>query len=79
MGRFILGFILAFVGFTFVWKTQWFIQNFGTIEWAERHLGTEGGSRTAYKVLGTIVIFGGLMYAFNLSDDFFSWIADLIV
>ncbi len=79
MGRFIVGLIVAFIGFVFVWKTQWFILNFGRIDWAEKHLGTEGGSRLAYKVLGTIVIFAGLTYAFDLSDDILSWIADIIV
>ncbi|RJQ34387.1 hypothetical protein C4566_02255 [Candidatus Parcubacteria bacterium] len=76
MGRLIVGIIIAFIGFVLVWKTEWFILNVGRIDWAEQHLGTEGGSRLAYKVLGTLIILAGLMYATDLSDNFMSWFVE---
>jgi len=78
MGRIILGIILAFIGFLFVWKTEWLMINVGRIEWAEQHLGTEGGSRLAYKVIGTLIILAGLMYATNLTDDFLGWFVESV-
>lgn len=45
------------VGFLLVWKSEWLYQNFGTVAWAEEHLGTEGGSRLFYKLFGLIIIF----------------------
>ena len=51
------------LGAILVIKTEWFLQNFGSIAWAEQHLGTEGGTRLAYKLMGIILIAGALMVA----------------
>lgn len=59
--RILGGLALAGIGFLFVWKTEWLMQNIGTIEWAEEKLATSGGTRTFYKLLGIIIIFVGLM------------------
>lgn len=59
--RYILG-ILGIVAGTFlIIKTEWFIQNFGTNAWAEEHLGTSGGTRLMYKLIGLIIIFISIM------------------
>ncbi len=50
-------------------KTGAFLNFTGKIEWAERHLGMEGGTRLFYKLLGLIVIFISWMYAFNWMND----------
>jgi len=63
--RIIGGLLIAFIGFTFVWKTEKYLQNFGTITWAEIKFGP-GGSRTFYKLLGIIIILVGFMLATNL-------------
>ncbi|HBV57987.1 MAG TPA: hypothetical protein DEB73_01860 [Candidatus Magasanikbacteria bacterium] len=44
-------------GFLIIWKSEWLYQNFGTVAWAEEHLGTEGGSRLFYKLFGLVLIF----------------------
>lgn len=44
------------VGAVFVLKTEWFVQNFGKVAWAEEHLGYEGGTRLFYKLLGLAII-----------------------
>lgn len=45
------------LGFLIIWKSEWLYQNFGTVAWAEEHLGTEGGSRLFYKLFGLVLIF----------------------
>lgn len=54
--RIILGILAIGLGFVMVWKTNWFLENFGIIAWAEQHLGAEGGSRIFYKLLGILII-----------------------
>lgn len=49
------------LGCVFIIKTDWFLNNFGRIGWAEQHLGTEGGSRLAYKLIGLAIIVIALM------------------
>ena len=44
------------VGAILVIKTEWFIQNFGTSSWAEEHMGTSGGTRLFYKLVGIVII-----------------------
>lgn len=73
-GNFIGGLLIAAVGFMLVWKSNWLMNNFGRIPWAERHLGTEGGSRLLYKIIGFIVILGGFLHATNLAETFIRWI-----
>ncbi|PIR06520.1 MAG: hypothetical protein COV55_03210 [Candidatus Komeilibacteria bacterium CG11_big_fil_rev_8_21_14_0_20_36_20] len=78
VGKFIFGIIIAAIGFMLVWKSEWLLQNFGQINFAEKHLGTSGGSRLMYKIIGVIVIIIGLSYATNLTDDFLQWFVNLI-
>jgi hypothetical protein len=61
--RFFFGMLGIVVGFLMVWKTQFFLQTFGRIPWAEEHLRHGwGGSWMGYKLLGLIIIFGSLLY-----------------
>jgi hypothetical protein len=55
----IIGLIAIVIGFLMVWKTEWIVINFGRITWAEEHLGSDGGTRIFYKLLGTIIILIG--------------------
>jgi hypothetical protein len=64
--RILLGLALIAVGFVFVWKTEWFQQNVGSIAWAEDKMGTMGGSRLMYKLIGILVIVIGILIATNL-------------
>jgi hypothetical protein len=50
--KIIFGIIAICIGFTLVWKTEAWLNFFGRVAWAERHLGTEGGSRIFYKFIG---------------------------
>jgi len=68
--NYILGLISLLVGVVLILKTEWFVENFGRIGWAEEHLGFEGGSRLMYKIIGLIFIFFGMLLITNLMSDF---------
>ena len=68
--NYVIGILLVLAGVVFIIKTEWFLENFGTIAWAEEHLGTSGGSRLAYKLLGLVLIFVGMLLVTNLMQGF---------
>ena len=51
-----IGLIGVVAGFLITWKSEWLLQNFGRIDWAEAHLGTEGGTRIFWKLFGITLI-----------------------
>jgi hypothetical protein len=59
--KYFLGILIIAFGTLLVIKTEWFVQNFGTNAWAEEHMGTSGGSRLMYKLIGLILILASLM------------------
>ena len=58
--KYVFGVLAMVVGAIVVIKSEWFLDNFGSISWAENHLGG-GGSRLAYKLMGLILVAGSLM------------------
>jgi len=58
---YVIGIIAILVGGVLIIKTEWFLENFGAISWAEEHLGTSGGSRLMYKLIGLAFIILSLM------------------
>lgn len=54
--RIIIGLIGIGLGMILIIKSEWFLANFGRIDWAEIHLGTEGGTRLLYKLIGLVFI-----------------------
>ncbi len=72
-GKFIMGMILAGIGYMTVWKSEWLFVNFGSIGFAEKYFQTAGGSRLFYKVVGFIVILVGILIATDLVDTFLQW------
>ena len=68
--RYFVGLLLAAAGLALVIKTEWFIQNFGSSSWAEEKLGTSGGTRLLYKVIGIALIFIGFLAITNLHQAF---------
>ena len=65
-GRIILGLIIAAVGALITIKAEWIYQNFGPIPSADKYLGTEGGSRLAYKLIGILASVVGFLIITNL-------------
>lgn len=68
--RVIIGLLMVVVGAILILKAEWFYQNFGSNAWAEEHLGTSGGSRLLYKLIGLVFIFFGMLVATNLIQGF---------
>lgn len=54
--KYIVGILAIVFGTFMVIKTEWFLENFGTNAWAEQHLGSDGGSRLMYKLIGLAII-----------------------
>ncbi len=69
MHYFIGAFAIA-AGVAMIIKTEWLIQNFGTSAWAEEKLGTSGGSRIFYKLIGLVIVLIGFLLVTNLFEGF---------
>ncbi len=67
--KYIIALIAIAVGAILVIKTEWFIQNFGTSAWAEEHMGTSGGTRLFYKLVGLAIIFISFLGVSGLLGD----------
>lgn len=68
--QFIIGLVASLAGLAIVLKTEWIIENFGTNAWAEDKLGTSGGSRLFYKLIGLIIILVGFLMMTGLFQGF---------
>lgn len=68
--NYFIGFLLVGAGALIVIKTEWFLENFGSINWAEENLGTSGGSRLMYKLIGLAFIFIGFLFITNMMSGF---------
>lgn len=68
----IFGFILFIIGLLFIIFTEWFLNNFGRIDWAEQKLG--GGTRLFYKLLGLILMFVGMLMMLDLFGGLVMWV-----
>jgi cytochrome b len=64
------GLILIGIGSLMVIYTEWLVKNFGRINWFEKNLGTGGGTRLGYKLMGIIIVFLGLLLLTGLMDGF---------
>lgn len=59
----IITFLVTFaLGLTLIRKSQWMVQNFGYMDWAEKYMGS-GGTYSAWKLIGFLVIVWGFLYA----------------
>ena len=79
LGKIILGLIIAAVGAIITIKAEWIYQNFGAIPSAEKYLGTEGGSRLAYRLIGIAISIIGFLIMTNLIQLVLLGIARLLV
>jgi len=74
MGHIILGLLITAAGVSLVIQTEWFLNNFGRIAWFEDKLGTEGGSRLGYKLVGIVLIFIGIIVLTGSGNSFMAWL-----
>jgi hypothetical protein len=75
----IIGLIIAVVGALITIKSEAMLNMFGRVAWFEKYLGTEGGSRLGYKLLGIAAFLIGVMIATNVIGDFMMWILSPII
>ena len=69
----IIGLLLIGGGAMMVIKTEWLLQNFGRIAWFEEKLGTEGGSRLGYKLVGILFVLIGIIALTGNGHSFTEW------
>ncbi len=50
------------LGALLILKTEWLVSAFGRVDWAEIHLGSEGGTRIFWKLVGLGIIFLSFFY-----------------
>jgi len=65
IGKVIVGVLSMALAAPFVIKTQWFMENFGVVAWAEEKLGS-GGSWLFYKLIGIGIFVIGMLWATGL-------------
>ena len=68
--RILIGVIGLAGGTLMIMRSEWFLSFFGRIDWAEIHLGTEGGTRVFYKILGLFTIFISLLVITGMIEGF---------
>lgn len=79
VGQIILGAIMIAAGAGAVIKTEWIINNFGRMAWFEEKLGSEGGSRLGYKLIGIVVLTIGIIVMTGSGDSFMRWLLSPII
>jgi hypothetical protein len=67
--KYFLSFLAIFIGFLLVRYSNWIVSNFGYVDWAENHLGTEGGTRLMWKLVGILFIVGALLVISGLMNN----------
>ncbi|OGF24408.1 hypothetical protein A3H66_03075 [Candidatus Falkowbacteria bacterium RIFCSPLOWO2_02_FULL_45_21] len=70
----IIGVIILAIGVFMVIKSEAMLNAFGRIEFFERHLSSDGGSRLGYKIIGLMAIFIGFLIMTNLIGGFMTWL-----
>jgi len=66
-------------GIFLVIKTEWFINNFGRLAWFEEKLGSEGGSRLGYKLIGIVFLIVGIIVLTGSGPEFMRWLVSPLV
>ena len=69
-----LGIVLTIAGAFVVIKSEWLLNNFGRIAWFEEKLGSDGGSRLGYKLIGVIILILGIIMMTGSGNNFMAWI-----
>ncbi|NCN99530.1 hypothetical protein GW920_00140 [Candidatus Falkowbacteria bacterium] len=70
----VIGILITIGGAILVIKSEWFLNNFGRIAWFEAKLGTEGGSRLGYKLIGVGLLLIGIITMTGSAPAFMGWL-----
>ncbi len=68
------GLLITVIGAFLVVKTEWFLNNFGRIAWFEDKLGSEGGSRLGYKLIGILFLVVGIIVMTGSGQALMAWL-----
>ena len=79
MMNLLVGGIIMALGIWMAVKSNSMLSNFGRIAFFENYLGTEGGSRLGYTLLGIVVTVIGMMVFTNLFGNFLTWILSPLI
>ena len=71
--NFLIGLIIIAIGALIVIKSEALLSSFGRIAFFEKYLGTSGGSRLGYKLVGMLIVFIGILVAVDLIGGFLEW------
>ncbi len=69
-----MGFLISAVGILITLKSEWLYENMGAIPSAEQWLGSSGGSRLAYKLIGIMATFIGFFMVTGLLGKIILWV-----
>lgn len=72
-----LGLVVMVIGFLMLKKTEVFFGWFGAIPFAENKFG-QGGTRFFIKLLGILVIFGGMFIVTGIMNDILGGLAGVL-
>ncbi|MDA3803066.1 MAG: hypothetical protein PF488_04230 [Patescibacteria group bacterium] len=75
----IIGILILLAGVLLVVKSDWFLNNFGRMAWAEKFFGTSGGTRLGYKMLGILFIIIGIIFITGSGNSFMGWLVSPLV
>jgi hypothetical protein len=75
----IIGLVMAVIGALITIKSEAMMNMFGRVGFFEKYLGTEGGSRLGYKLLGILIFLIGVMLATNVFGDFMLWLLSPLI
>ncbi len=79
MGQIVLGIIITGLSILMIMKTEWLINNFGRIAWFEDKLGSEGGTRLGYKLIGMLALFIGIVVMTGSGQDLMNWLLSPLI
>ena len=74
MGSIILGIIVVIIGALITIYSDAIFNAFGTIPFFDKYLGTEGGGRLGYKLIGIICLIVGIIMMTGSGNAFMIWL-----
>ena len=76
--RILIGLIVIAVGFLMVYRPRYFLDFLGNQAWVEK-IFSVNDQELAYKIIGIIVIFIGILISTNLIYDLLGWALSPII
>ncbi|OIP74902.1 MAG: hypothetical protein AUK06_02645 [Parcubacteria group bacterium CG2_30_36_18] len=67
--KYFYAFLVIIFGFLLVRYSNWLVNNFGYIDSAEHYLGTYGGTRLMWKLIGVLFIVGALLVISGIMNN----------